>query len=141
MTHRGAERANEQPRRTAFALGMVAAAGAVGCAMVTAELPPAGRNAPAQCVVRASQYAFTTDFELDRRDPLVLDLVALGAVVQEKLQLPDPTDVVRVVVFASRQEYHEYLAANFPDLPDRRAFFVKQGADLLVLACRGERLT
>lgn len=111
----------------------------LGC--VHPELHGVGKNAPGQHVVRASQYAFTTDFELNPNDGMVRDLVELRDDLSATLRLPAGTAIVRVIVFESQQRYDEFLKRNYPSLPSRRAFFIKQSGDqLTVFACRGERL-
>lgn len=118
------------------ALGLVTLA---GCSQP--RLHSVGSNAPGQHVIRASQYAFTTDYELDPNDPMVVDLVGLRDVVSKTLQLPLGTSLVRIVVFENQQRFNEFIRLNFPELPARRAFFLKQQAnELTVFACRGENL-
>ena len=111
----------------------------IGCATPTA-LPTAGRAAPEKFVVRASQYAFTTDFEVAKDDALVEDLVGLRDVVFETLQLPASSKLIRVVIFDSLESYARFLDANHPDLPKRRAFFIQHGEDLVVLTRMGDDL-
>jgi len=103
-------------------------------------LPAAGRSAPEKFVVRASQYAFTTDFEVGKDDALVEDLVGLRDAVFETLQLPSSSKVIRVVIFDTLERYSEFLAANHPDLPKRRAFFIQHGDDLVILTRMGDDL-
>lgn len=120
-------------------LCLVAGLCLAGCA--PARLHSVGSNAPGQYVVRASQYAFTTDFELDQRDPMIRDLVGLRSRVSRELGLPAGQNLVRIVVFENQQRFDEFLRGNFPELPARRAFFVKQhDGELTVFACRGSRL-
>lgn len=124
---------------TVALLTLSVAALSSGC--ITQRLPVAGREAPVRNVVRASQYAFTTDFELDSQDPIVRDLVGLRQAVYDATRLPPGREPIRVVIFESQQRYHEFLGLNFPDLPARRAFFVKQNEDeLAVFAFRSETL-
>lgn len=100
-----------------------------------------GRDAPVQHVIRASQFALTTDFEIDKNDPLVLDLLGLRDVVYESLALPPGEEIIRVIIFENQQRYDEFIRLSFPELPSRRAFFVKQtDGQLAVFACRGDRL-
>ncbi|HVJ82440.1 MAG TPA: hypothetical protein VNC50_15335 [Planctomycetia bacterium] len=107
----------------------------------TTSLPHAGATAPGKFVVRASQYAFTTDFPFTAADPLVDDLVGLRAKVNDELLLPAGQPLVRVVIFAAREDYAAFLKRNFPELPMRRAFFVSRGQDnLVVYACQGNSL-
>lgn len=120
----------------------------VGCstqrplnALYTRKIPDVGHGAPSRYVVRASQYAFTTDFEMDKSDPLIHELENLRDTICETLEIRPSPMPVRIVIFENRQSYHEFLAANFPGLPERRAFFIQEGKDArAVFACQGERL-
>lgn len=105
------------------------------------KLPAIGRDAPAQYVFRASQYAFTTDFEMNADDPLVAELQSLRESVLKNLEIAGSDLPIRIVIFENQQAYHEFLKKNFPNLPDRRAFFIREGQDsLAVFTCRGDRL-
>lgn len=111
----------------------------LGCASWR-HVPVAGREAPEKFVVRASQYAFTTNFEVAKDDALVADLLGLRDAVVETLALPLASKVIRVAIFESQAEYAAFLAANYPDLPKRRAFFIQHGDDLVVLTRMGDDL-
>lgn len=131
-------------------MGMLATLCLTGCsaglsptAFLSSEppIPTVGRDAPGQYVFRASQYAFTTDFELSPEDPLVRDLASLRDEVFRALELPPSDAPIRIVIFDSQQAYHQFLQTSFPNLPDRRAFFIQEGSDALaVFTCRGDRL-
>lgn len=137
MGAQGVGRAGKRVTRMAFAL--VALALAPGC--VAPRLPSAGAGAPARHVIRASQYAITTDYSLDRDDPLIDDLVKLRERIGSKLRLPMGREPIRIVIFETQQRYDEYLRRNFPELPARRAFFVKQGpGEMVVYAYRAPHL-
>jgi hypothetical protein len=110
-----------------------------GCVSQT-PLPSAGRAAPERYVVRASQYAFTTDFEVGKNDALVEDLIGLRDVVVSTLGLPSSSKLIRVVIFESLESYAAFLDVNHPDLPKRRAFFIQHGDDLVVLTRLGDDL-
>ena len=110
-----------------------------GCASMRA-LPVAGKAAPERFVVRASQYAFTTDFEVAKDDVLVEDLLGLRDAVVDTLSLPTGSKLIRVVIFDSLESYAAFLAVNYPDLPKRRAFFIQQGDDLVILTRLGDDL-
>lgn len=104
-------------------------------------LPGLAGDQPGRYVVRASSFAFTTDFELERNDPLIVDLVELRTRVLRTLRLPDRPVVIRVTIFETRQEYEAFLRRQLPQFPLRRAVFVKRNADeLMIFACRGESL-
>jgi hypothetical protein len=111
----------------------------LGCA-AQKPLPTAGRSAPEKFVVRASQYAFTTDFEVEKDDTLVEDLVGLRDAVFETLKLPSNSKLIRVVIFDARESYAAFLVDNYPDLPKRRAFFIQHGEDLVILTRMGDDL-
>lgn len=126
--------------RLAVAATLAILSGIAGC-VTPQPLPEVGRDAPLQYVVRASQYAFTTDFPLPRTDPLITELTDLRETERKTLKLSESNDLVRIVIFENRQRYDEFLRVNYPELPSRRAFFVKQGTDgSAVFACRGEHL-
>ena len=59
----------------------------LGCASQS-SLPTVGRSAPEKFVVRHSQYAFTTDFEIGKDDALVEDLVGLRDAVLRRFSFP-----------------------------------------------------
>lgn len=118
----------------------------VGCCLIgfgcsAARLADVGAGAPVRNVVRASQYAITTDFPIEKNDPLVKELLALEDEVGVTLSFRPGAEPIRIVIFENEQAYSEFLLRNYPELPGRRAFFVKQGPDALtVFAVRGERL-
>lgn len=104
-------------------------------------LPTVGRNLPEQYVVRASQYAITTDFPMAENDPLINDLLGLRQTLQRMLDLPPSRTTIRVAIFETPQQYEEFLKLNFPELPNRRAFFIKQADDqLAVFVCQNARM-
>lgn len=68
------------------------------------------------------------------------DLVRLRSHLATTLNLRPSRHVVRVTIFENRQSFDEHIQRNFPELPHRRAFFLKQGDDLLIFACKGASL-
>lgn len=110
-----------------------------GCAH--SRLPHAGTGAPVRHVLRASQYAITTDFPMEKSDPIVDELVTLRGELGDLLDVPLSREPVRIVIFESQQRFSEFLRLNYPSLPARRAFFVREGkGQMAVYAFRGERL-
>lgn len=78
---------------------------------------------------------------MSEEDPLVKELLKLRKNVQERLAVSVSREPIRIVIFDSQQRYDAFLRRNFPELPSRRAFFVKQNDhELVVFAYRGERL-
>ena len=129
----------DRGRRNIARILVLGASMALACA--TPPIPTVGVSAPERFVVRASQYAFTTDFPVERQDPLILDLLELRDEVGATLRLPLGDRIIRVIIFDDQQGYRDFLRRSFPDLPNRRAFFVKlPGGQLAVFAVRGASL-
>ncbi len=95
---------------------------------------------------RVSQFVFYADFEVDRRLPLFTELANLREQVYRELHLPPANTVVHVYLFEDRERYDRFMKSKYPDLPQRRAFFVAQphgvgsGEDLLVYTYWGDRI-
>src|SRR5262249_53426561 len=102
--------------------------------------------APGKRSLRVSQFVFMSDFELKSDLPLFKDLERLRDQVFKELELPTANTVVYVYLFQDRDRYDRFMKAKYPDLPERRAFFVAQprsvGAadDLMVYTYWGERI-
>jgi hypothetical protein len=91
-------------------------------------------------VTRCGQYVFATDFPFDEHHELAADLQGLRAAVFATLGLPEGRTPIRIAVFADEPEFRDFLRRNFPELPARRAFFFRQGDELLVYCWRGAEL-
>jgi hypothetical protein len=114
------------------------------------DRPPASRPAtaslPSRYSFRVAPYVFVSDFEIPREQPLFRELAELRDQVYRELLLPEGTAEVRVYLFETRDRYEAYMKGRYPDLPERRAFFVAQprsigGAeDLLVYTFWGKRV-
>src|SRR5262245_8117413 len=112
-------------------------------ATATAPAPAApGKNGG----VRISQYVFYSDFTLKPTAPLFQELADLREQIYKELQLPPSNTVVQVFLFEDKTKYERYMKAWYPNLPDRRAFFIAQprsrgGADdLYVYTFWGEHI-
>jgi hypothetical protein len=101
---------------------------------------------PGRFSFRIAPYVFLSDFEIPRNQPLFIELAQLRDQVYKELLLPPSDAVVSVYLFESEQRYKRFMQARYPDLPQRRAFFVAQprsigGAeDLLVYTWWGNRI-
>jgi hypothetical protein len=107
---------------------------------------PAPDVLPSKHAFRIPPYVFVSDFEIPRDQPLFTELAQLRDQVYRELLLPQETAEVRVYLFETRERYDRYMKGRYPDLPERRAFFVAQprslgGAeDLLVYTYWGTRI-
>jgi hypothetical protein len=103
-------------------------------------------RAPGRFSFRVAPYVFLSDFEIPRDQPLFAELAQLSEQVSKELLLPPGRSVVQVYLFETEQRYKRFMEARYPDLPQRRAFFVAQPRaiggteDLLVYTFWGERI-
>ncbi|MFO0876710.1 MAG: DUF1570 domain-containing protein [Gemmataceae bacterium] len=101
---------------------------------------------PSKYSFRIAPYVFTSDFEISRDQALFTELDQLRDQVYKELLLPPGTAEVRVYLFDTRERYERYMKERYPDLPERRAFFVAQPRsiggveDLLVYTYWGKRI-
>ncbi len=139
-------------RLLALLAGIYLMAGA-GCHLLNWTTPKADRTgketipgAPAKYSYRVAPYVFLGDFEIPRQAPVFQDVAGLRDQVIRDLRLPAINNVVQVYLFEDRERYERFMAAKYPKLPKRRAFFVAQphrlggGEDLLVYTYWGERI-
>lgn len=105
-----------------------------GClfAKGSATLPMDGTIVHDQLVVHS---------DLDLRDkPLLDELNAQRKQLSKRLGLPVSREPIHVYLFASPEEYRNYIQRHYPGFPERRAFFVEDGANLAVYAQWGDRI-
>ena len=81
---------------------------------------------PATFHQRVSQYIFLSDFALNKNLPIFQELSDLRDQVFKELQLPESNRLIQVYLFENEAKYKSYMAAKYPDLPIRRAFFIEQ---------------
>jgi len=107
----------------------------VGCTMLHArpELPDASN------VVR-DQLVLHSDFRLPRRHRLLEEVVALRGDVARELDVPLSDEPIHVYLFETARPFRRYIEKHYPDLPDRRAFFVETDTRLAVYAYWGDRV-
>jgi hypothetical protein len=100
---------------------------------------------PSKYSLRVSQFLFLADFKLREDQPIFRELSDLREQVYSDLQLPTSNTVVQVYLFEDKDRYRRFMHGKYPDLPERRAFFVAQprgmGAeDLLVYTYWGDQV-
>jgi hypothetical protein len=102
--------------------------------------------APSKFSFRIAPYVFVSDFEVPRDQPLFQELAGMRDQIYKELQLPPGNAVVQVYLFEDHARYQRFMQSRYPDLPERRAFFVAQPRtiggteDLLVYTFWGERI-
>jgi hypothetical protein len=101
---------------------------------------------PSKHAFRVSQFTFVHDFDLNREQPIFRELAELREQVFQDLKLPHSTKLIKVYLFEDQERYEAFMRATYPDLPNRRAFFVAQpggvgvGEELLVFTYWGRRV-
>jgi hypothetical protein len=92
----------------------------------TARAAPPTNSGPGKFHLRESQYVFYSDFPLKPNLPLFKELGELRDQVYKDLQLPASNTVIQVYLFEDQERYEKFMRTRYPDLPVRRAFFIKQ---------------
>lgn len=101
---------------------------------------------PGKNTQRFGPFIVVSDFEIDPADPLFRELESLPDQIRKELKLPPGPSMVQVFLFQTKESYEQYMAARYPKLPVRRAYFVAEprsggaGDDLLVFTSMGEHL-
>jgi hypothetical protein len=120
-------------------LAMLASGGvfwlAIGCTVLRqpTALPTSGNLVRDQLVIRS-------DFPLPRHHRLVDELVAQRGDVVDRLGLPASDEPIYVYLFESSKRFSAFMDKNYPDFPDRRAFFVETDTVLSIYAYWGDRV-
>jgi hypothetical protein len=112
----------------------------------TTSSVPTPPTLPGKNHVRRSQYVFYSDIPLQKSSSLFDELETLRDQIARELQLPTSNTIVQVFIFDSKEKYEQYMHARYPELPERRAFFIVQehnrggSPDLLVYTFWGDHL-
>lgn len=106
-----------------------------GCAAVRSA-----PSLPQDLSVVRDQLVVYSDFNLPKRHRLVEELVALRSDIASRLDVPVSDEPIHVYLFDEPKTYQGYIAKHYPDLPDRRAFFVESDTRLTVYAHWGDRV-
>ena len=99
---------------------------------------PKTRQLPKHCEIDLDQLTVRSDLEIDRDDPLLLELVNLRKEVRSTLHLPAANRPVTVYLFRDESRYMQYMQERHPSLPARRAFFIGTPKELMVYAYWGQ---
>jgi len=99
---------------------------------------------PTKHTLRVAQFLFLADFKLREDQPIFRELAELQEQVTKELQLPATNRTVQVYLFEEKERYKKFIHAKYPELPERRAFFVAQPRgmgveDLLVYTYWGDQ--
>jgi hypothetical protein len=99
-----------------------------------------GAAIPNQFQLAVDSFQIYSSFPLADDDPLARELAELRVDVQTMLHLARSARPTEIYIFDDRSRFDQFMQANYPDLPRRRAFFIAQGQREVVYAFRDDRL-
>ncbi len=114
-------------------------AGALACEKRAASAEPPRSRWPYEVTVGI--FRIHADFEITPTSELVKELDKLVSEVGSLLCTPTSTSVMHMVLFEREEEYRRYLDHYFPQLPERRALFLRQRGTAMLFAHRHPELT
>ncbi|HMO13233.1 MAG TPA: DUF1570 domain-containing protein [Pirellulaceae bacterium] len=86
------------------------------------------------------QLIFRSDFKLPRRHRLIEELLLRRRDISDTLFLPMSDEPINVYIFEDEARFRRFMRANYPQLPYRRAFFVKNDTTLNIYVHWGEKI-
>jgi hypothetical protein len=86
------------------------------------------------------QLVITSDAPLPAHHRLLEELQLQRALLSTKLGLPLSDEPIHVFLFSSSDKLAAFMRVQFPDVPQRRAFFVESDTRLSVYAYWGDRV-
>jgi len=86
----------------------------------------------------AGRFICHADFSIAPHRPLLDSLSQLERDLFELLAIAPPREPIHVFLFQRKSTYHTYLKQYFPDVPSRKALFIKGDGPGMVFAYRGE---
>jgi len=92
----------------------------LGCA-----IPQPKSGLPAKRELVREPLVIHADFNLPSDHFLLDDLAARREDFAAELELEIADEPIHVFLFANQNDFRKYLAIHYPNLPDRRAFFIK----------------
>lgn len=88
---------------------------------------------------RVEPFVCHSTFSLDGYDDLLGDLEGLRSEVAETLGVREADEPIHLYLFARKATYEKYVKQYFPNVPNRRALFIKADGPGMVFAYRSEQ--
>jgi len=85
-------------------------------------------------------FHFHADFALEPLASTLRATAELGEAIPDLLELPRGQEMISVYLFHDRATYRDYLAQHFPEVPLRRALYIKPRGPGMVFAHAGAGL-
>lgn len=132
------ERPHDGPRRPFWLLALLVCAGA-GCATVGEQ---GQALIPTRYQTRTGPFIVFSNTALGADAPSLRSLHSLETDMESALGLRVVSEqpAVEVYILNDRESFAHFLRFYYPELPNRRAFFLAQGSRRVVYTFQGERL-
>jgi hypothetical protein len=95
---------------------------------------------PVRYEIVRGQLVIRSDEPLPPHHRLIDELTAQRTELLTTLNLPPSNEPISVYLFSSPEHFKSFMRAQYPNLPDRRAFFVEKDTALEVYAYWGDRV-
>jgi len=106
-----------------------------GCTTFTRQPAIPDRNK-----LERDQLVIHSDFQVSRYHRMLDELTALRWDVSGKLDLTISDEPIHIYLFRTDRRYKEFMRHSFPELPQRRAFFIETDTGLNVYAHWGNHI-
>lgn len=105
-----------------------------GTSMIAADKAPSSAVARWPFEFQEGDYVFHADFDLRERPNLIGEIQRLPQDIADQLQITIAHSPVHLLLFSTQNNYRNYMRTYFPELPERRALFVKRRGPGMVFA-------
>lgn len=95
---------------------------------------------PHRHTLETQRFVFHSNFEIADEHPLIIEMQELQHQVTTQLKLSPEDQQISVYIFENEPQYRKYIQAAYPQLPSRRAYFIKTRHALMVYTFWGERI-
>lgn len=113
---------------------------ALTCSLMVGATHGAVADSPWTDTRQVGPFVIQAEFPLEEYDALLLELPALEREVVRTLGIQPAEQPIYVYLFADAREHRAYLEEHHPQVPYRRALFIKSGGEVGVYAYRQQEL-
>lgn len=83
---------------------------------------------------RSDDFVVHADFDVRSRGGMIDELQRLRSELQTTLEIEIASETIHLILFATSAAYRGYLRKHFPEIPDRRALFIKRRGPGMIFA-------
>lgn len=83
---------------------------------------------------QSGDFVIHADFDVRRRDGMMDQLQRLRSDLKATLEIEIGNETIHLILFATSSVYRGYLRKHFPEIPDRRALFIKRRGPGMIFA-------